>query len=132
MQNIHTFMCCTHLIMPCCIIFKSLKGETICVYQSNPGELNLLDLSTDKIKKTIKDNKDKIFNIKHYFDDNTNTDYLLTSSQDKSIKLYSNNSYESIDNFILKYNKKSSQLVKELIDDNTKPPDKYQEAFYFG
>ena len=70
-------------------VFKSLKGESILAWATKSKTIELYDLEKEVPIKTIKNpHTDNIYSCGHFVDTKTNSDLLITSSYDKSIKVW--------------------------------------------
>lgn len=80
--------------------FKTLKGQAILAWVTKAKTIELYDLEKDTPIKTIKDaHSNDIYSCRHFIDTKTNTDVLITSSYDKSIKVWN---VENMDNPVVK------------------------------
>ena len=69
--------------------FKTVKGETMAAYVTKDRTIELYDLEKETPIKTIKDAHSKdIHSCRHFLDTKTNSDLLITSSYDKSVKVW--------------------------------------------
>ena len=70
-------------------VFKSLKGEVILAYPTKDRTLELYNLEKETLIKSIKDaHSSDIYCCRHFVDIKSNTDLLITSSYDKSLKIW--------------------------------------------
>ena len=74
-------------------VFKSIFNEYLVVYGNNSKNYSIefYDTTNKKINECLTiaiAHSDKIVNIKHYYYELNNQDFILSSSQDKSIKLW--------------------------------------------
>ena len=70
-------------------VFKSLNGEIILAWPTKDKSLELYDLEKEVIIKSIKDaHSSDIYCCRHFVDIKSNSDLLITSSYDKSLKLW--------------------------------------------
>jgi len=74
-------------------IFKSVLDEYLVVYGNNSKNwsIEFYDITTKKVKESLTINnahKDRICNIKHFYYELKNQDFILSSSVDKSVKLW--------------------------------------------
>ena len=70
-------------------VFKSIKGETLAVWVTKERTIELYDLEKESPIKTIKDaHKKDIQCCRHFLDNKTNTDLIITCAYDKSIKVW--------------------------------------------
>ena len=80
--------------------FISLKNEYLFVYGTKSYSLEFYDLSKLKIIKIINMHTSKINSVRHYLDDNTKTDLVISSSNDKTINVWECDKYTNIFNII--------------------------------
>jgi WD40 repeat protein len=77
--------------------FKSHMDHHIYLLWANDqNTIEVLDLSMNRIKMRIKAHTDKINSLHYYYDHNEKRDILVTSSDDKSIKLWGFPKFEKI------------------------------------
>ena len=70
-------------------VFKSLKGEVILAYPTKDRTLELYNLEKETLIKSIKDaHSSDLYCCRHFVDIKSNTDLLITSSYDKSLKIW--------------------------------------------
>jgi len=70
-------------------VFKSLKGEIILAWPTKERSLELYDLENETLIKSIKDaHNSEIYCVRHFVDTKSNSDLLITSSYDKSLKIW--------------------------------------------
>ena len=74
-------------------IFKSILNEYLVVYGNNSKNytIEFYDITKKKLNENLSINnahKDRIVNIKHYYYELKNQDFILSSSQDRTIKLW--------------------------------------------
>ena len=70
-------------------VFKSLKGEVILAYPTKDKSLELFDLEKQTLIKSIKNaHSSDIYCCRHFVDIKSNTDLLITSSYDRSLKIW--------------------------------------------
>ena len=70
-------------------VFKSLDGEVILAWPTKDKSLEIFDLEKESLIKRIKNaHSSDIYCCRHFVDIKTNTDLLITSSYDKSLKLW--------------------------------------------
>ncbi len=69
--------------------FISVKGEHLVMFSTSQFKIELYDLSTKKIMKTITGHTGQVFILRHFLHKLENTDLILSSSYDKSVKVYS-------------------------------------------
>jgi hypothetical protein len=81
-------------------VFKTLKGEAILAWVTKNKTIELYDLEKETPIKTVKDaHTNDIYSCRHFVDTKTNSDLLITSSYDKSIKVWN---VENMDNPLVK------------------------------
>ena len=69
--------------------FKSFNGEPLVVWGSTSLNIEFYDCNKDKIVKTIfQAHKQTIFSCRHYPDVRLRKDYIITSSNDRSVKVW--------------------------------------------
>ena len=69
--------------------FKSFNGEPLVVWGSTSLNIEFYDCNKDKIVKTIfQAHKQTIFSCRHYPDMRLRKDYIITSSNDRSVKVW--------------------------------------------
>ena len=77
-------------------VFKTLKGKTVLAWATKTKTIELYDLEEDVPIKTIKDpHTNDIYCCRHFVDTKTNSDLLITSSYDKSIKVWNVDSMDT-------------------------------------
>ena len=87
-------------------VFKSLKGNTILSWATDEKTIELYDLEKETPIKTIKNaHTNDIYCCRHFIDAKTNSDLLITSSYDNSIKVWD---IEKMDTPIVSLNKPHS------------------------
>ena len=70
-------------------VFKSLKGDAILCWATDEKSIELYDLEKESPIKTKKDAHTKdIYCCRHFLDTKTNSDLLISSSYDNSIKVW--------------------------------------------
>ena len=80
--------------------FKTLKGDVLLAWVTKSKTIELYDLEKDTPVKTVKDaHTNDIYSCRHFVDTKTNSDLLITSSFDKSIKVWN---VENMDNPVVK------------------------------
>ena len=81
--------------------FKSFSGESLVVWGTPQYNIEFFDLEKNKIVNTItKAHNDIIISCRHYSDLKNRIDYLITSSYDKTVKVWDIRSYSYIVNII--------------------------------
>ena len=69
--------------------FKSFNGEPLVVWGSTALNIEFYDCNKEKIVKTIyQAHKQTIFSCRHYADIRLRIDYIITSSNDRSVKVW--------------------------------------------
>ena len=69
--------------------FKSFNGEPLVVWGSTSLNIEFYDCNKAKIVKTIfQAHKQTIFSCRHYADIRQRIDYIITSSNDRSVKVW--------------------------------------------
>jgi hypothetical protein len=96
-QNSHT----SNSIDSTFCVFRTLSGKSYVAWGTgtvNGFKIEIYDLSLQKIIKTIDTNfNELIYCCRHFLDRNNKKDYLISSSYDKSIKVFSiNENYKNI------------------------------------
>ena len=72
--------------------FKSFSGEALIVWGSNALNLEFYDCEKAKIIKTyFKAHNQTIFSTRHYPDSRKRIDYIITSSYDRTVKVWDHN-----------------------------------------
>ena len=84
---------CTQTTNNSFYIFKSILNDYLVVYGNNSKNYSIefYDISTKKLNENLTINNaynDRIVNIKHYYYELKNPDFILSSSQDGTIKLW--------------------------------------------
>ena len=70
-------------------VFKSLKGDIILAWPTKERSLEIYDLEKETLIKSIKEaHSSEIYCVRHFVDIKSNADLLITSSYDKSLKLW--------------------------------------------
>ena len=70
-------------------VFKSLKGDAILAWPTKERSLELYDLEKETLIKSIKNaHSSEIYCVRHFVDIKSNSDLLITSSYDKSLKIW--------------------------------------------
>ena len=78
--------------------FKSFNGEPLIVWGSTALNIEFYDCNKEKIVKTIyQAHKQTIFSCRHYADIRLRIDYIITSSNDRSVKVWD----ATKDNYVL-------------------------------
>ena len=78
--------------------FKSFNGEPLVVWGSTALNIEFYDCNKEKIVKTIyQAHKQTIFSCRHYADIRLRIDYIITSSNDRSVKVWD----ATKDNYVL-------------------------------
>ena len=78
--------------------FKSFNGEPLIVWGSTALNIEFYDCNKEKIVKTIyKAHHQTIFSCRHYADIRLRIDYIITSSNDRSVKVWD----ATKDNYVL-------------------------------
>ena len=78
--------------------FKSFNGEPLVVWGSTALNIEFYDCNKEKIVKTIyKAHHQTIFSCRHYADIRLRIDYIITSSNDRSVKVWD----ATKDNYVL-------------------------------
>jgi WD40 repeat protein len=68
--------------------FRCTKGESLLVWGTPSFTIEIYDLKQEKIIKTVTAHTSTIFSCRHYLDKLKNKDCVVTSSYDKSIKVW--------------------------------------------
>ena len=77
--------------------FKSLSGESLVVWGTPQYSIEFYDLDKDKIIKTIFNAHNQIiFSCRHTSNFKNNIDYIITSSYDKTIKIWDLRTFQQI------------------------------------
>ena len=70
-------------------VFKSIQGKVILAYPTKERSLEIYDLEKDFLIKSIKEaHSSEIYCCRHFVDIKSNKDLLITSSFDKSLKIW--------------------------------------------
>ena len=70
-------------------VFKSIQGKVILAYPTKERSLEIYDLEKEVLIKSIKDaHSSEIYCCRHFVDIKSNKDLLITSSFDKSLKIW--------------------------------------------
>ena len=69
--------------------FISIKGEHLVWFSTAQFKIEIFDLSAKKIVKTLTGHTGQVFILRHFLNKVENSDYVLSSSYDKSVKVYS-------------------------------------------
>ena len=98
--------------------FKSFSGESLVVWGTPQYNIEFFDLEKNKIVKTItKAHNDIIISCRHYSDLKNRIDYLITSSYDKTVKVWDIRSYSYIVNIISAHSNGNIDSVSILCDE---------------
>ena len=77
-------------------VFKSIKNKTYLTWVTKNKTIEIYDLDSENLIRTIENaHTNDIYCCRHFIDNKKNIDYLITSSYDKSIKIWN---LESLDN----------------------------------
>ena len=78
-------------------VFKSLQGESLVVWGTPQYSIEFYDLDKEKIIQTISNAHNQIiFSCRHSSDFKNNIDYIITSSYDKTIKIWDLRTFQQI------------------------------------
>ena len=70
-------------------VFKSLKGDVILAWPTKERSLELYDLEKENLIKSIQEaHSSEIYCVRHFVDIKSNSDLLITSSYDRSLKIW--------------------------------------------
>ena len=70
-------------------VYKSIQGKVILAYPTKERSLEIYDLEKEELIKSIKEaHSSEIYCCRHFVDIKSNKDLLITSSFDKSLKIW--------------------------------------------
>ena len=119
--------------------FKSLSGESFVVWGTPQYSIEFYDLEKGKIIKTIPNaHNQTIFSCRHYVDFINNIDYIITSSYDKTVKVWDLKTFQYILNIKNPHSGYYIYSVNILCDQKeganyviTSAPNEYMKVFDF-
>ncbi len=119
--------------------FKSLTGESLVVWGTPQYSIEFYDLDKGKIIKTIPNaHNQTIFSCRHYVDFKNNVDYIITSSYDKTVKIWDVKNFQNILNIKSPHSGYYIYSVNILCDQKeganyiiTSAPNEYMKVFDF-
>ena len=120
--------------------FKKYSGESLVVWGTQTYNIDIYDLEKGKVIKTIqKAHTLTIFACRHYSDNRKRIDYVITSSYDKSVKVWEFNTYTNVVTIKNAHNGSNIYSVSVLCDykDNvdyviTSAPNEYMRVWDFS
>jgi len=119
--------------------FKAFSGEALVVWGTPQYSIEFFDLDKNKIIKTIiKAHNQTIFSCRHYSDIRKRIDYLITSSYDRTVKVWDLKSYSYFINITNAHSGYYIYSVSILCDEKedanyiiTSAPNEYMKVWDF-
>ena len=120
--------------------FKSFAGESLVVWGTPQYNIEFFDLEKNKIIKTInRAHNQTIFSCRHYSDLKSRIDYLITSSYDRTVKVWDIKTYSYIVNISNAHSGYYIYSVSVLCDEKeganyviTSAPNEYMKVWDFN
>lgn len=68
--------------------FISVEGECLVVWANPSYVIEVYDLKKESVIKTLKGHNQHVYIVRHFFDKRNSTDYLLSTSYDKTMRIW--------------------------------------------